>query len=363
VAGYTNSFGTGGSDVYLIKTDAGGDMIWSKTYGGGHADKGYAVAQTKDGGYIVVGFTYSLGAGGNDVYLIKTDSAGDMRWARTYGGIPADGGYAVAQTDDGGYIVGGYTESFGAGGIDVYLIKTDAIGHPLWSKTYGGKQTDKGYAVAQTDDGGYIVAGYTESFGAGLSDVYLIKTNSGGDILWTKTYGGDSTDYGYAVAQISDGGYIVTGFTKSFGAGSWDVYLIKTEPNGAPLWSKTYGGEFSDYGNAVTQTDDGGYMVAGITQSFRAADLDVYLIKIDADGNSGCNQRSTTTIVSSGGIVDTCITIVGSGAVIKTSPTKVDSPSIMDSTLCRIPVLPGFKFSARSGAAFGGIKAQITSTK
>jgi len=225
------SYGTGYSDVYLIKTDSFGDTRWTRTYGGPSWDGGYSVVLTSDGGYIIAGETWSFGAGVIDIYLIKTDSLGDTIWTKTYGGTGWDCGRSVTQTSDGGYIIAGYTESYGVGG-DFYLIKTDENGDTIWTRTYGGTGWDCGRSVAQTSDGGYIIAGYTRSYGAGADDVYLIKTDSLGDTLWTRTYGGTDYEYGYLLAQTSDGGYIVVGNTYSYGAGMTDVYLIKTDSLG-----------------------------------------------------------------------------------------------------------------------------------
>jgi hypothetical protein len=287
IAGYTNSYGAGGYDVYLIKTNASGDTLWTRTYGGTNQDYANSVQQTSDGGYIVAGFTNSFGAGNYDVYLIKTNASGDTLWTRTYGGTGADFGNSVRQTSDTGYIVAGYTESFGAGLADFYVIKTKANGDTLWTRTYGGTNQDYGYWAQQTTDGGYIVAGSTSSLGAGLDDVYLIKTNASGDTLWTRTYGGALNDRGYFVRQTSDTGYIVTGYTYSYGAGSIDVYLIKTNASGDTLWTRTYGGAGVDVGNAVQQASDGGYILAGFTTSFGAGGYDAYLIKTDGNGNVG----------------------------------------------------------------------------
>jgi len=281
VAGITDSLGSG-RDVYLIKTDSSGDTLWTRTYGGTNGEDCYSVQQTSDGGYIVAGYTESFGANG-DVYLVKTNSTGDTLWTRTYGGTAPDYGTSVQQTTDGGYIFTGDTHSFGAGG-DVYLVKTNSSGDTLWTRTYGGTAYEWGNSVRQTSDGGYIVAGYTSSFGAGLGDAYLIKTNSSGDTLWTRTYGGTNREAGYSVQQTSDGGYIVAGYTESFGSGSLDAYLIKTNSSGDTLWTRTYGGTSVEVGYSVQQTSDGGYIVAGNTYSFGAGSFDVYLIKTLGDG-------------------------------------------------------------------------------
>jgi uncharacterized delta-60 repeat protein len=287
VAGYTNSFGAGGYDIFLIKTDANGNIQWTKTYGGTSSDYASSVRQTSDGGYIVAGITWSFGAGIWDIFLIKTDANGNVQWAKTYGGTGYDWAYSVQQTPDGGYIVAGYTTSFGVGGGDIFLIKTDANGNVQWAKTYGGTGYDDAYSVQQTSDGGYIVAGYTTSFGAGWNDLFLIKTDANGNVQWAKTYGGTSSDYASSVRQTSDGGYIVAGYTTSFGAGDWDIFLIKTDANGDIIWAKTYGGTGWDWAYSVQQTSDGGYIVAGYTQSFGAGSYDIFLIKTDANGDIG----------------------------------------------------------------------------
>jgi hypothetical protein len=285
IAGHTWSSSTGSDDVYLIKTDPSGDTLWTKTYGGTHGDYGYSVQKTSDGGYTIAGETYSFGAGLNDVYLIKTDPSGDTLWTKTYGGTGYDYGWSVQQTSDGGYIIAGGTHSFGAGNADVYLIKADSSGDTLWTKTYGGTTDDKGWSVQQTSDEGYIIVGETEAY-VEVYDVYLIKADSSGDTLWTKTYSRSNNDRGYSVQQTSDEGYIIAGKTGSFGVGNEDVYLIKTDPSGDTLWTKTYGGTTDDKGWSVQQTSDEGYIIAGGTYSFGAGNADVYLIKANSSGDT-----------------------------------------------------------------------------
>jgi hypothetical protein len=289
IVGYTVSFGAGSEDVYLIKTNANGDTVWTKTYGGTYNDAGYSVRQTSDSGYIIAGGTGSFGAGCADVYLVKTNASGDTAWTRTYGGADPDMGFSVQQTSDGGYIIAGYTESFGAGNGDVYLIKTNASGDTLWTRTCGGTDPDRSYSVQQTSDSGYIIAGGAGSNG----DVCLLKANASGDVLWTRTYGGANYDDGQSVRQTSDGGYVIAGTTESFGAGHDDAYLLKTKASGDTVWTRTYGGATYDNGKSVQQTSDGGYVIAGYTSSFGAGSYDVYLIKTDANGIVAVEEPST----------------------------------------------------------------------
>ncbi|MCH7761676.1 T9SS type A sorting domain-containing protein [candidate division TA06 bacterium] len=334
VGAHTGSFGAGSHDVYLIKVDANGEPLWSKVYGGSSPDGAYSMQQTTDGGYIVSAHTSSFGAGAHEIYLIKTNGNGDTLWTKTYGGSSGDYLRSVHQTTDGGYIMVAESFSFGEGMADVYLVKTDSLGDTLWTKSYGGSASDYGYSVQQTTDGGYIIAGYTLSFGEGLSDVYLIKTDSNGDTLWTKTYGGPLSDYGYSVQQMADSGYVVAGYTQSFGTNG-DVYLIRTDANGGLIWAKSFGGTSDDRGWSVQQTVDGGFIIAGYTESFGAGSKDVYLIKTDEDGNSGCNQSPTNTIVgSTSTVVNSTATWIGSGAIINNTATIVSNAATVDSVIC-----------------------------
>jgi hypothetical protein len=284
VAGTEGYDGPDSVQVYLIKTDAAGDTVWTRKYGGTRREAGESVRQTSDGGYIIAGLTTSFGAGQEDVYLIKTNASGDTIWTKTYGGTGSDYGRSVKQTSDGGYIITGFTDSFGAGSYDVYLIKTNASGDTVWTKTYGGASEESGSCVQQTSDGGYVISGYTFSFGAGPTDVYLIRADAGGGVVWGRVYGGASWEFGNSVQQTSDGGYIVAGETESFGAGDSDTYLIRTDADGDTVWTRTYGGTGHEAGFSVQETSDGGYIIAGHTYTFGAGGGDVYLIRADAGG-------------------------------------------------------------------------------
>jgi len=293
LAGTTKSFGVGQQDCYLVKVKPNGDTLWTRTLGGMQDDDGYCVQQTADGGYILVGCTFSFGAGESDVYLVKTDAKGDTLWTRAFGGTSYDYGCSVRQTSDGGYVVAGYTYSFGAGYTDVYLIKTDANGDTLWTRAYGGTLDDYGWSVQQTSDGGYVIAGYAYVSGTGYCDIYLIKTDATGDTLWTRTFGGRGEDQGYSVWQTVDDGFVIAGHTTSFGAGGYDVYLVRTDAGGDTLWTRTFGGTTHDHGRSVRQTADGGYVIAGAATSLGAGDVDLYLIKTDSLGDVGVAEQKT----------------------------------------------------------------------
>jgi hypothetical protein len=281
LAGHTKSFGGGDTDVLLIKTDAEGALDWQRTYGGANDDEGYAVLQTSDFGYLVAGVTSSSGAGSRDVWLIRTDAQGIEKWNRTHGGLSSDGAWSVAPTADGGFIVAGWTYSNGPGYLgNAWLLKTDGQGIEEWNRAFGGSDVDRAYSVQQTTDGGYILAGYTDSFGAGLYDMLLIKADSLGNQEWLETFGGSGRDYAQAVEQTADGGYILAGYTLSYGAGGDDVWLVKTDADGDAQWDQTYGGSASDVAYSVTQTTDGGFIVTGHTLSYGAGLHDVWLIRL-----------------------------------------------------------------------------------
>jgi hypothetical protein len=281
MVGQTESVGAGGNDVWLVRVDENGDTMWTRAYGGPGYDVGRSVAQTPDGGYIIAGYTNSFGAGSYDAWLIKTDPSGDTAWTRSLGGADNDNGFSVLLASDSGYIVTGYTKSYGAGDFDLWLVRTDERGDTMWTRAYGGPNSDAGMSVLRTVDGGYIIAGSTQSFGAGESDVWLLRTDSMGDTVWTKVYGGPSSDFAYMALPTPDDGFVVVGFTVSFGAGNEDVWLLKTDSMGDTAWTRTYGSSGRDCGYAVDMTTDSGYIIAGYTGS---PVNDCWLIKIDREG-------------------------------------------------------------------------------
>jgi len=283
--GTTFSFLTDHSDVWLIKTDSQGEEEWNQTFGGSDDDFGNSVQQTTDGGYIIIGYTESYGNGDLDVWLIKTDSQGNEEWDQTFGGSEIEYGSSIQQTTDDGYIITGSTKSYGNGDLDVWLIKTDSQGNEEWDQTFGGSQSDYGYSVKQIRDEGYVITGYTRSYeDDGEDDIHLIKTDPQGNELWSQTFGGSEIDYGFSVEQTTDDGYVITGSTGSYGNGLSDIWLIKTDSQGNEEWNQTFGGSENDTGTSVIQTTDGGYIIIGNTMSFGNGVVDVWLIKTNSDG-------------------------------------------------------------------------------
>ena len=217
---------------------------------------------------------------------------GRIVWDRTYGGSGYDEAWSLIQTTDGGYAVAGYTSSKGAGGYDAWVIRLDQEGNKVWDKTYGGSQDDGAWSLIQTTDGGYAVAGYTSSKGAGGRDFWVIKLDSQGNIVWDRTYGGRRDDLANSIIQTTDGGFVVAGFTCSKGAGRADAWIIKLDSEGNKKWEKTYGGSMADSINSLIQTIDGGFVVAGFTYSKGAGNSDVWIFKLDRWGNLTPNSEA-----------------------------------------------------------------------
>jgi len=287
LAGITHSFSPGyHGDFWLIRTDDGGREVWSRNYGGYESDAGLATRQTADGGYVIAGRTESYGAGGTDAWLVRTDANGNELWSKTFGGLEPDVAYSVLETGDGGFVFTGETSSSGAGATDVWLIRTDEDGTELWRRTFGGVLVDGAHCVQQTADLGYILAGGTMSQGAGSLDGWLIKTDANGNEQWNRTFGGADLDLLFFVEQTPDGGYAASGTTYSAGAGGGDVWLVRTDGEGNEIWSRTFGGAGQDESFWLGLTADGGTILSAKTQSFGAGEGDFQLIKTDASGNA-----------------------------------------------------------------------------
>ncbi len=304
----------GGFDVWVVKTYPSGEIQWQKCYGGSDTDFATSVQQTSDGGYIVAGGTNSINDditnnhGQFDFWVIKTDSSGSIQWQNCYGGLNSEYAYSIIQTNDNGYIVTGFTGSYSGqvvgnhGGGDIWTIKISSSGAIQWSKCYGGLHEDWATSIQQASDGGYITTGWTDSNDGDVSglhggyDFWVVKTRSNGSIQWQKCYGGSYWDKGESIIQLSDNGYIVAGSTKSYNGdvtsnhGKEDYWIVRLDSLGNILWEKSYGGSDEDIPHCIIHTNDGGYMIAGTSNSYDGDitnhyyNLDFWLVKINSSG-------------------------------------------------------------------------------
>ncbi len=283
--GYTNSTGVGGKDVLVMKLTSNGSVVWAKTYGGTKDDEATAVALAPNGDIIVVGYTYSFGAGDGDVWVLRLDADGNVKWQKTYGGKYRDEANAVALAPNGDIIVAGWTDSFRAGYADAWVLRLDSEGNVKWQKAYGGSYYDGAYAVALAPNGDIIVAGWTLSFGAGGSNVWVLRLDENGNIRWQKTYGGSGDDEAYAVAVANNGDIIVAGYYgANWGGSGGDVWVLRLDSEGNVKWQKTYGGGSDDEATAVALAPNGDVIVAGYTYSFGAYG-DAWVLRLDSEGN------------------------------------------------------------------------------
>lgn len=270
------------TDGYLSKIDAEGKLSWNVTLGGGKVDKLFSAVETQDG-FVLVGLTYSF-SNDSDVWVVKTDANGNVVWNKTYGGSMEDAGRAITLTEDHSYMIAGYTNSMGSGDYDFLLLKIDASSDLSWNKTYGGLQSDKAYAIAETA-GEYVIAGDTRSKGNGDNDAWIIKIDSNGDLLWDETVGGEGFDMPTCVTVSNSGGYLVGGFTFSFGNGERDFWLFKVDDSGNIPWSSTVGRSGFEEAYAVLEVAENEFVMAGWTNSIGQGHYDFYVVKISVEND------------------------------------------------------------------------------
>ena len=317
----------GGSDAWVVKLNAAGDTVWTKTYGGTQGDVGNSIIATPDGGYMLAGATQSVDGdvhnnhGGYDIWLLKLNAAGDTVWTKTYGGTADDGNGFIVATNDGGYAIAGYTDSNNGdvqrnhGGRDVWLIKVNKDGALQWSQTYGGSYLDEGRSITAAPGGGFVIAGLTESNDKDVVgyhiptfvgfDMWIVKVDDNGNKQWTRALGGSIDDAAISITAATDG-YLVTGYSNSIDGdingyhGStlspifYDMMVVKLDNNGEKVWSRDFGGTFDEYGLVVAATADGGCLVAGGASS-KNGDVsgytgnggyeDIWVIKLNGAGN------------------------------------------------------------------------------
>ena len=283
-AGRTASKGAGLEDLWLVKVDGEGRLMWEKSFGGPAIDRGRAIVETREHDLIVAGATESKGAGEFDVWVMKVDAEGDLLWERYFGGTATDWASGVVNTRDGGVALGAYTQDESGGPYDFWVIKLDHEGELLWQRRYGGVATDWSHAIAETADNGLVVVGHTESKGAGGADFWVLKLNTDGEPLWDRTFGGAKSDYASAVTTTSDGDIVVAGMTQQADGGGFDIKVLKLTSAGELVWEQNFGGLKNDWVRSVIPTRDGSYALAGYTDSQGAGLNDVWLLKLSTDG-------------------------------------------------------------------------------
>lgn len=334
-AGMTESSGIGSVDVYLMQTDKYGRLKSQNTYGGKSDDRGFAITGTREKGFMIAGYTTSYGSGSTDVYLIKTDGLGNYINSKAFGGVKFDEAKSICADGTGGYMVAGHTNSFGEGAYDAYIIRVDSEGNCVWAKTFGGFGNDRVNSITPAGNGKFMIVGYSDSKSKKLPDFYvlvidldgklltenyygdmysdtaisvimsrdgnfvivgdkgtpnsvtdikMIKTDISGRIIWEKVYGGAGADYPSQVIETKDGGLVIAANTESQGKGMIDVLIIKTDDAGKVLWERVFGDRQDDYAGGIAEDSDGGLVMAGWTRSYGSGDYDVYLLKLDKNG-------------------------------------------------------------------------------
>jgi len=285
IAGQTNSFGADNFDAFTIKLDANGNLQWSKMYKWSNTEYSTSIVQTSDAGYILTGYSDSFGSGAYDVFSLKIDASGLIMWVRCYGGLLNDFGNSIKETPDAGYIIAGYTYSYGASG-DAYVLKLYGDGVLNWSRIYGGSDLDAASEI-QLSSNGYVVCGSSRSFTAS-EDALVFNIDNSGNTYWARSFGGSALDLdkAYSVKQTPEGGFVLAGSTKRMGSSSNDLFVIKLYGDGVFNWEKIFGGVNEDYASFIVRKSNGGFIVSGNTQSFGAGSNDIYLISMDPDGST-----------------------------------------------------------------------------
>jgi hypothetical protein len=330
----TKSYGQGDADILVTKLDELGQIQWSRSFGTSNRDWPRKIIEDSQNGYIIVGRKKTTDVlYYDDWYIIKIDSLGNLIWEKFVGSYNDDELQYITRYEN-NYFLSGNTRSFGQGITDIYIARMDESGNFLWFKTIGGFNRDHNYVIKITSDNDLIIAGYTDSFGSGNFDCILSKLNFDGTHLWSKTYGGYNNDYIYDVVETSDNGFLALGYTNSFGAGNYDILLIKTDNSGNLIWSSTYGGYNEDIAFQIKKTNDGGYIIIGFSDSFGAGGYDVYLFKVneagnliwaksfggekiktDESGNSCCGDDVNSTIISAANITEILVNpSIGTGS-------------------------------------------------
>lgn len=282
VVGYGENRGVGHLDAWLIRLDPKGDTLWTRRYGGPGNDWAWDVREGEDGGFLVAGFTDGTEGGDKDAWLFRTDEAGELMWERRFGGQGEEEAWALERLEDGGVLLLAQTDSWGAGREDVYLVRTDSLGETVWTRVIGDAGEDRAFALVPTEDG-FVAVGSSRLVRDSDFDILLLKVSDTGELLWKRRYGGPNNDIGHGVMTSGEWGVLVTGYGNSFGAAGNDVYLIQVGADGTPLWRQTHGGPDDDRAMMSTSKVTGGQLSIGYTHT-NARDWDVYVFATGEDG-------------------------------------------------------------------------------
>lgn len=344
LVGFTFSFGAGKSDIWVMKTDPYGEVVWQKFFGDAEFEWANDLIETRDGNYVVAGYQKNTETDISNAWVFQLNRHGELMWSEVFGGEQSDEARSIVQTSDGGYAIAGFSKSFAKGESDIWMLRLNAVGQEMWQKSFGGKGTEQAYSIVETRDEGFLLGGFQQyrehlkadmllvkvdrngkgvwrraintkgndviesvienpdgtfmAAGWGFSkannslDARILKVSAGGKVLWDRSYGGKGKDTVYELIRTADGGYAAAGQTGSHGSRS-DVWLLKLDPNGLSEWQQRSQGESDDWGHSLCATFDGGYALAGGTKSFAQEGNDMILMKTDARGNFGIGVETT----------------------------------------------------------------------
>lgn len=272
------------TDAWIFKLDAQGDVVWNQLLGGSGWDRANSIQSTSDGGYIITGSTTSKGAGRDDIWVTKLTAEGQQVWESTFGGSELDEAYAIKETFDNGYIVIGNTKSDDEKGWDAWILKLNSNGQEMWSQVFGGNNFDYAYDVAITPNKEYVITGSTASIGAGKFDVWIFKLDQQGQQIWEYTFGDTQDDRAYAIQSTVDGDFFIVGSTNPEGADENDAWILKLDSEGSLVWSRTFGGGHYDLAQSLSTTSNGDCVVVGRTEMRDTDGGEAWILKLDQYG-------------------------------------------------------------------------------
>lgn len=296
ITGYTTSGENNDYDILIMKIDTSGNLLWKKNYGGEKWDLGHSITETLDKGFLISGETYSEGNGNNDILLLKINSNGDSIWNKSYGGTLHDAAHDITRCQDSSYLITGYTNSYGNGAFDMYILKVNQLGDTIWTKTIGGPLDDKAFSGIENKNHEIVLTGSTLNYNAKKQDGIIVKTDSIGNYKWERLIGGDNNEEFYEIIENINGGYFITGYTESYGyAGTKDCYSILTNSDGWFIGGPTYGRENFDISKSCIQTSDKGYLTIGSTESLGLGLSNILIVKRDSNTFTNENNYSHFT--------------------------------------------------------------------